>query len=114
MTKLCVLITKPPHSDERAEHICGISKRAKEREMDVSIYFLGDGVLCTKKGQKGYIGQNMKVALQSGVTLKASANDLRARAMPPEQVESGIEIIDDLEGEFVDDIMENADRVISW
>ena len=109
-----MLITKPPHSDERAEHICGISKRAREREMDVTVYLLGDGVLCAKKDQKGYVGQSMKLALQTGVKLKASAKDLRARAIPPDQVESGIDVIEDLEGEFVDNIMENADRVVSW
>ena len=57
MAKIALLITKPPHSDEGAERMCGISKRAKEREMDVTIYMLGDGVLCAKKDQKGYVGE---------------------------------------------------------
>ena len=114
MTKIALLITKPPHSDEGAERMCGISKRAKERDMDVTVYMLGDGVLCAKKNQKGYVGTNMKTALENGVSIKASANDLNARAIPKEQVEPKIEIVTDLEGEFVEDMMENADRVISW
>jgi len=114
MTKIALLITKTPHSDEGAERMCGISKRAKEREMDVTIYMLGDGVLCAKKDQKGYVGTNIKIALENGVSIKASANDLNARAIRKEQVEPEIEIVTDLESQFVEDIMESADRVISW
>ena len=114
MTRLCVLITKPPHSDEAAERICGISQRAKERDMDVAVYMMGDGVLCAKKGQVGYVGKNMKQAMENGVSIRASERDLIARAIPPEQVEVGVEIMNDIESTFVDDIMEHADRVISW
>ncbi len=114
MTNICLLITKPPHSNEHAEMMCGVSRRAKERNMNVTVYFLGDGILCTKKNQKGYIGQNMKIAQKNGVVLKASANDLKARAILEDQVEPGVEIVDDLEGEFIIDVMEHADRVITW
>jgi len=114
MTRICLLITKPPHSDEGAQRMCGISQRAKERDMDVAVYFLGDGVLCAKKGQSGYVGKNIKNALEKGVEMKASSNDLLARAISPEQVEPGIQIVDDLEGGFIDDMMEKSDRVISW
>lgn len=114
MTRVCLLITKPPHSDEGAQRMCGISQRAKERDMDVAVYFLGDGVLCAKKDQKGYVGKNMRIAIENGVELNASSKDLLARAISLDQVEPGIKLIDDLEGEFVDDMMENADRVISW
>ena len=114
MTKLCLLITRPPHSDEGAERICGISRRAKERGMDVTVYMMGDGVLCAKKGQKGYVGRNMKTALENGVKIKASSRDLLARAIPPEYVEPGVEVTEDIEDIFVEDVMENAERVISW
>ena len=114
MTRICLLIMKPPHSDESAERMCGISQRAKERGMDVIVYLLGDGVLCAKKGQKGYVGKNLKKALENGVEIKASERDLSARAIKGDQVEPGVEIVEDLEGTFVEDVMENADRVISW
>lgn len=109
-----MLITKPPHSDESAERMCGISRNAKEKGMDVVVYLLGDGVLCAKKGQKGYVGQNIKDALQNGVSIRASQQDLEARAILKEHVEPEIETIDDLEGVFIDDVMEKSDRVISW
>jgi sulfur relay protein TusB/DsrH len=114
MTKISLLITKPPHSEEDAERMYGISKRAKERDMEVTIYMLGDGVLCVKKHQKGHVGKNMKAALENGVKIKACARDLYARAVSKDQVEPGVEILTDLEDEFIEDIMESADRVISW
>jgi len=114
MKRICLLITKPPHDDESANRMCGISKLARQKEMEVAVYLLGDGVLCAKKNQKGFVGQNIKEALENGVDIKASENDLHARAIPHEQVESGITVLGDLEEAFLEDIMEKADRVISW
>jgi sulfur relay protein TusB/DsrH len=114
MARLTLLIMTPPHSDESAERMCGLSNRALERGMEVAVYLLGDGVLCSKKGQKGYIGQNIRAAVERGITVRASANDLRARAITAEQVEQGVEVVEDLEGEFVEDVMEKAERVITW
>lgn len=114
MTKVCLMITKPPHSEEETERFYGLVERAYERNMDVTVYLLGDGILCVKKGQQGIIGRNIRSALEHGVVIKASAKDLRARAFSEEQVETGVEIIEELEEQFVVDIMENADRVISW
>ena len=114
MTRICMLITKPPHSDEAAERICGLSRRAIEREIEVAVYLLGDGVLCAKKGQKGHVGENMRKALERKVPVKASGRDLKARAIKPDQVEDGIEIVDDLAGDFVEDVMERSDRVVAW
>jgi sulfur relay protein TusB/DsrH len=114
MVKVCLLIMKPPHSDESAERMCGIAKKAKEREDEVVVYLIGDGVLCAKKGQKGFVGENLKSALENGVNIKASEKDLSARAISSEYVETGVEIVGDIENELVEDVMENADRVISW
>ncbi|UCH88623.1 MAG: DsrE family protein [Thermoplasmata archaeon] len=114
MARICLLITKPPHSDENAERMCGVSQRARESGMDVAIYLLGDGVLCAKAGQKGYVGDNIRAALENGVSIIACQQDLEARAISKDHVESGIEISDDFEGIFVEDVMERADRVISW
>ena len=114
MKRICLLITKPPHSDENAERMCGLSKTANESGMEVAVYLLGDGVLCAKKNQKGYIGQQIKNAIETGVTVRASLDDLEARAIPKEQVEAGIEVVENFEETFIVDVMENADRVISW
>jgi sulfur relay protein TusB/DsrH len=94
--------------------MCGIAKKARERDDEVMVYLIGDGVLCAKKGQKGFVGENLKSALENGVTIKASENDLSARALSPDHVEPGVEIVGDIESELVVDVMENADRVISW
>jgi sulfur relay protein TusB/DsrH len=114
MTRVVLLITKPPHSDEGAERMCGISKRAKELNMDVAVYMIGDGVLCAKKNQIGFIGKNMKLALENGVTITESGKDLKARAIPDDHIDPKIKIVDEIEDIFVNDMMQKADRVISW
>jgi sulfur relay protein TusB/DsrH len=111
---MTMLIMSPPHSDESSERLCGLSNRAIERGMDVRIYLLGDGVLCSKKGQKGHIGANIRAAISKGISVKASAKDLRARAITAEQVEQGVELVEDMEGDFVEDVMERSERVITW
>ncbi|MEM2873697.1 MAG: DsrH/TusB family sulfur metabolism protein [Nitrososphaerales archaeon] len=110
MARICLLLMRLPRSDEEAERMYGMAHHAKEQGMDVEIYLLGDGVFCAKKGQK----QNIRTALEKGIFVRASAKDLRARAISKEQVEPRVEIIEDLESIFVEDIMEKADRVISW
>ena len=87
MNKICLLITKPPHSDDGQERMCGLAKRAREREMEVTVYLIGDGVFCAKKGQKGHMGESIRMALENGIRVRASAKDLVARALPEEQVE---------------------------
>jgi sulfur relay protein TusB/DsrH len=114
MTRVCLLITKLPKSIEDFDRIFGLSQSAKELKNEVVVYFLGDSVLCTKNNQKGFLGKNMKIALENGVELRASAKDLRARAITKDQVETGVDILEDFEDEFVEDMMEKSDRVISW
>ena len=114
MTKLCLLITKPPRVEEQSNRMYGISARALERGFEVAIYLLGDGVLCAKKDQKGHIGNYIKNAIENGAVLNASSKDLLARGILREQVEPGINIVDDFEHMFVKDVMENSNRVISW
>jgi sulfur relay protein TusB/DsrH len=114
MKRICLLITKPPHTDDGQERMCGIAKRAREREMEVAVYLIGDGVYCAKKGQKGHMGESIRMALQNGVKVRASAKDLKARALPEDRIEEGVEFVEELESDFVKDMMENAERVISW
>jgi sulfur relay protein TusB/DsrH len=94
--------------------MCGIAQTARQNGMEVTVYLIGDGVLCAKKDQKGYVGKNIRTALENGTIIKAGENDLHARAIPQEHVQTGIEMVEDIEGLLVEDIMENSDRVISW
>jgi len=52
--------------------------------------------------------------LRKGAQLRACARDLRARGIRPEDVESGIEVVEDLEGVLIEDVMEHEGRVVSW
>lgn len=114
MKKVCMLITKPPHSGEGAERICGISAHARASDMEVVIYLIGDGVLCAKRNQTGHMGHHVQTALAKGVEVVASRDDLLARGLAETQVEPGVEMVEDIEGRIVTDVMEHADRVISW
>jgi sulfur relay protein TusB/DsrH len=114
MTRICLLFSKKPKSQESVERMCGLALRAKEKGMDVVIYLLGDGVLCAMRNDKEAIGQSIRALLEEGITIRACKNDLLARAITENHVEQDIEILEDLEGTFVEDAMENAERVISW
>jgi sulfur relay protein TusB/DsrH len=94
--------------------MCGISTAARLDGMDVSIYLIGDGVLCAKKNQVGHVGANIKNALENDVKVFASSQDLLARGLSELQVEQGVSVVGDIESIFVDDVMEHAARVISW
>ena len=110
MTKLCLLITKVPHSPEDVERFCGVARKAREKDMDVSVYLTGDGVYCAKAGYKEGGVQEM---VEKGVKIKVNGKDLKARALGGRTVE-GVEVLDDFEERFVHETMEEADRVISW
>lgn len=114
MEKLCMLITKPPHSGEGAERMCGISTTAKKEGMAVTIYLIGDGVLCAKKNQTGHIGVNIRTAIDNNVHVYASSMDLLARGLSGAHVEEGVEVVGDIEERYVVDVMEHATRVVSW
>ena len=114
MKRICLLIMKPPQSSEDAERMCGLAMRARMEEKEVAVYLLGNGVYCSKSGQKGSMGGSLRAALKQGVTIRAGEADLMARGITTEQVEPGVEILPDLEDTFVEDIMEKADRVVTW
>jgi sulfur relay protein TusB/DsrH len=105
---------KPPRNDDDTDRMCGLLSTAKERGWDVAIYLLGDGVYCAKKGQRGHLGSSMQNALGKGAEVNVGLKDLLARAIPPENVVPGVKRLEDLEGAFVEDVMEKASRVVSW
>jgi len=110
MTKLCLLITKNPHSPEDVERFCGVARRAREKEMDVSVYLMGDGVYCAKRGI-GEVG--VLEMIGKGVKINVSAKDVKARALA-NRIAEGVDVLEDFEERFVHDMMEGSDRVISW
>jgi sulfur transfer complex TusBCD TusB component (DsrH family) len=61
-----------------------------------------------------YIAYSIMSAIDSGTQVFASTKDLQARAISKEYVEKGIMILENLEEVFVEDVMENSQRVISW
>jgi hypothetical protein len=56
----------------------------------------------------------MMTALGKGAEINANLKDMLARAIPPENVMPGVKVLEDLEGAFIEDVMEKASRVVSW
>jgi sulfur relay protein TusB/DsrH len=88
----------------------GLAKKAREDGGEVTIYLLGEGVYNAKAGLED---GPVKAVLESGAKVRASGKDVKARALGS-KVEEGVEVLDDFENEFVKDMMENSERVISW
>jgi len=110
MNKLCLLITRLPYSSEDRERMFGLAKKAREDGGDVTVYLLGDGIYNAKSGLEH--GPAREV-LQAGGKVRASGKDVRARALAG-KVEEGVVVLEDFENEFVKDLMENSERVVSW
>lgn len=111
---ICFLLTRIPRNDEDADNIFGLSARALHKGQEVHLYLLGDGVLCARKGQKVKMSQLLRDAVGKGMVTKACAKDLRARGIPKDSILDEVQIVDDFEDIFIDDIMEKSGKVISW
>jgi sulfur relay protein TusB/DsrH len=109
-----LLVSKSVHSKDAYDKVFGLAMAARDRGFEIAVYLIGDGVLTAKKDSKVFDDNNFGSVLDSGITIAACKQDLLARALPPEHVQPGIVILDDLEGTFLEDMMENADRVVAW
>ncbi|HOP08818.1 MAG TPA: DsrH/TusB family sulfur metabolism protein [Candidatus Methanofastidiosa archaeon] len=107
---ICILITKPPHTTEGGKRVCGIARRARDKGMKVSIYLIGDGVLFAKKN----LESNRVISPDESISIKVGMNDMLARGITPEMLDYRIEAVDDIEGIFVEDAMENSKLVFTW
>ncbi|MDD1768345.1 MAG: DsrE family protein [Methanomassiliicoccales archaeon] len=110
--RICILLMRTAFSEEDSERLFGLARC--EPGTEVAIYLIGDGVLCARKGQKGYHSDAIEEALRNGAKMRACLRDLRARGIPTEELVKGIEPVEDLEGMLIEDVMENAGRVFSW
>lgn len=105
------MLMRTPLSEEDSDRLFS---PAKEEGNDLSLYLLGDGVLCARRGQMGYHGAGVREAILRGARVKASARDLRARGVSREELMDGVVPTEDLEGELVEEVMNEAGRVFSW
>jgi intracellular sulfur oxidation DsrE/DsrF family protein len=85
-----------------------------ENAPDVAIFLLGDGVLCARNGLGGDLGPSIADVLAKGAKVAASGRDVRARGIEPVELLKGVSVVDDLEGAFLDEAMEKAERVFAW
>jgi sulfur relay protein TusB/DsrH len=107
--RTCILLMKTPCTE-------GESWRVAEavRAKGDSLYLLGDAVMICRRGYRGHPSTIVSTAADRGSKVMASARDLRARGIGLNELTEAVEVIEDLEGLFVDEAMERADRVIAW
>ena len=109
LMKSCILLMKLPCTEGESWRI-GEAIRAKGD----TLFLLGDAVESGRKEYRGHASSIVSGALSREAKVIASARDLRARGIEASELQEGIEIVEDIEGDFIDVTMEHADRVIAW
>jgi sulfur relay protein TusB/DsrH len=107
--RTCILLMKTPCTEGESWRIAEAIK-AKED----SLYLLGDAVMSCRREYRGHPSTIVSGAIDRGAKVLASGRDLRARGVDASELSRGVEVVEDLEGQFIDEAMERADRVIAW
>jgi len=111
---LLILLSKEPYSFEKTSLAVVTASKAAEKDVDVTIFLIEDGVLATRPNQKPARGANFGDALtkliEKGVEVLAEDLSLAARGLSTDKLLSGIRISNI--SELTDLIMEKSDRVI--
>jgi len=107
--KSCILLMKLPCTEGESWRI-GEAIRTKGD----TLFLLGEAVESGRKEYRGYASSIVSGALSREAKVIASARDLRARGIEASELQEGIEIVEDIEGDFINVTMEHADRVIAW
>ena len=114
MNKISIILSNPPSSDEQVERIFGLLDRANQKGIQIKFFLMGNGVYSSKKGQKNKFYEKIQKAILNGTKIKVCKRDLKARSISDENIEQGIEIIEDFDKTLITEIMEDSDKVISW
>lgn len=103
--RVVAIVFDPPSSD-RARKIMSLVGRLAERGAEVLVYLLGDGVYWGVKGclDEGDVG---------GGVFFAGESDLEVRSIRGELLSEKVNVVPEIVGRLVDDVMEWAERVIS-
>ncbi|HEY3419146.1 MAG TPA: hypothetical protein VGK23_01165 [Methanomassiliicoccales archaeon] len=107
--RTCILLMKTPCTE-------GESWRIAEaiRGKGDNLFLLGDAVMNCRREYRGHPSSIIEGALSRGAKVRASGRDLRARGIDPSELAKGVEVVEDIEGMFIEEAMERADRVIAW
>lgn len=84
------------------------------RSKSDTLYLLGDAVMLCRHGYRGHPSTIVSTAADRGAKVLVSARDLRARGIGVAELSETVDVVEDLEGSFVEETMERADRVIAW
>jgi hypothetical protein len=84
------------------------------RAQEDSLFLLGDAVMICRREYRGHPSSIVSGALGRQASVMASGRDLRARGVELSELAEGVEVVEDIEGLFIDEAMGPADRVIAW
>ena len=107
--RTCILLMKLPCTEGESWRIAE-AVRGKGDEL----YLLGDAVMIGREKYRGHPSTIVSTALSRGAKVRASGRDIRARGVELPELSNGIEVVEDIEGLFVDGMMKRTDRVIAW
>lgn len=102
------ILTKTP-AEEGFRAFLGFASVYVGKE-DISIYLLGNGVFCARKGHSN---QGKIENLIEKARIYANSDDLMARGISEDKLIEGITSISGYDG-LVVDIMENFDQILSF
>jgi len=96
MPKILMLITEPPYGSEGPWNALRLASALLDRKgVKVSIYLLGDAVVCARKGQataSGYynIGKMLSVLARKGAQISLCITCQEARGIKDEELLDGV------------------------
>ncbi|MBS7287352.1 MAG: hypothetical protein KIH01_01010 [Candidatus Freyarchaeota archaeon] len=103
--RFVVVVLEPPSSD-RTRKIVSLLEELVELGADVSVYFLGDGVYWVVKGCLDRVADG-------GLKFFAGEGDLEARGIMGELLSEKVKILPDVIDKLVEEVMEEAEMVLS-
>mgnify|MGYP005835046687 CR=1 FL=1 len=110
--KTLILVSKSPYITKDNVYAFEASLNLKKRDEEVGVMLIQDAVLSAIQGQKGQIGELLKIALDAGVNVYALKPDVIARGIPEERMIKRVQLVD--YGGWVDLTMEKYQKIVSW
>jgi sulfur relay protein TusB/DsrH len=107
--RTCILLMKTPCTEGESWRIAEAIKAEED-----SLFLLGDAVMSCRREYRGHPSTVVSSAITRGAKVFVSARDLRARGVDISELAKGVEVVEDIEGLFIDETMDRADRVIAW
>lgn len=111
-TRLGIILTRPPASDEDAENALAMGLASLAVGDVVDLFLISDGVWTAKQGLRGPVAHALARFQSAGGQVYASEEHLRAAGMGPQAMVDGVEIAAEPIDSLVDLVMDEWDKVV--